>query len=70
MSSESPCAADIIANCINAGTKQRGGEGSALSLSVWQTLCGAIHIRSRDLGFALEPVSIRARARGASHGAV
>ena len=45
---------DIIANCIDVGTKQRGGERSAWSLSVCQTLCGAKHIRSRDLGFALE----------------
>ena len=64
MSSRSHCAVDIIANCIDVGTKQRGGERSAWSLSVWQTLCGARHIRSRDLGFALEPVLIRARARG------
>jgi hypothetical protein len=63
MSSRSHCA-DIIANCIDVGTKQRGGERSALSLSVWQTLCGARRIRSRDLGFALEPVLIRASARG------
>ena len=54
MSSRSHCAVDIIANCIDVGTKQRGGEGSALSLSVWQTLCGARHIHSRDLGFALD----------------
>ena len=64
MSSRSHCAVDIIANCIDVGTKQHGGQRSALSLSGWQTLCGARHIRSRDLGFALEPVLIRARAKG------
>jgi hypothetical protein len=67
MSSRSHCAVDIIANCIDVGTKQRGGERSALSLSVWQTLCGARHIRSRDLGFALRPVLIRAKRRAAGH---
>ena len=66
MSSRSHCAVDIIANCIDVGTKQRGGERSALSLSVWQTLCGATHIRSRDLGFALKPVLIRAKRRAAN----
>jgi hypothetical protein len=53
MSSRSHCAVDIIANCIDVGTKQCGGERSGLSLSVWQTPCGARRIRSRDLGFAL-----------------
>ena len=70
MSSRSHCAVDIIANCIDVGTKQRGGERSALSLCVWQTLCGARHIRSRDLGFALEPVLIRAKRRAADHGTI
>ena len=46
------------------GDESAWWERSVLSLSVWQTLCGARHIRSRDLGFALEPVLIRARARG------
>jgi hypothetical protein len=53
MSSRSHYAVDIIANCIDVGTKQDGGEGLALSLSERQTLCGARHIRSLDLGFAL-----------------
>ena len=48
MNSRSHCAVDIIANCIDVGTKQRGGERLALSLSVWQTLCGARHIRLRE----------------------
>ena len=53
MSSQSHCAVDITAKFIDVATKQHGGQRSELSHSGWQTLCGAKHIRSRDLVFAL-----------------
>ena len=56
MSSRSHCAADITAKFIDVATKPHGGQRSALIRLGWQTLCGARHIRSRDLGFALEPM--------------
>jgi hypothetical protein len=50
---------DITAKFIDVATKQHGGQRPALNHSGWQMLCGASHIRSRDLGFALEPVLVQ-----------
>ena len=55
MSSQSHYAADITAKFIDVATKQHGGQRPGLMHSGWQTLCGARHTRSRDLGFSLEP---------------
>ena len=61
MSSRSHCAVDITAKFIDVATKQHGGKRSALIRSGWQMLCGARHIRSHELAFALEPLLVRAR---------